>query len=88
MFAWFKDGKFNVQSDVCVDDVCVTKDQFKNMLRNAGAQQATVIQVVTPPATPPENNSTSTDEVVTPPTPVVEPTPEPTPEPTEPAPAN
>jgi hypothetical protein len=34
--AWFRDGKFDVQNDVCVDDVCVTKDQFKTILRNAG----------------------------------------------------
>ena len=35
---WFSsDGsKFNVSGDVCVDNVCVTKDQFKNMLQNAG----------------------------------------------------
>ena len=35
---WFGgDGsKFNVSGDVCVDNVCVTKDQFKNMLQNAG----------------------------------------------------
>ncbi|MBI4086746.1 tail fiber domain-containing protein, partial [Candidatus Kaiserbacteria bacterium] len=33
---WFTDGKFRVQSDVCVDDVCVTKEQFKALLQNGG----------------------------------------------------
>lgn len=49
---WFgTDGsKFNVQGNVCVDDVCVTKDQFKQMLLNSGA--ASVLpQVSTPPPT-------------------------------------
>jgi hypothetical protein len=37
--AWFSsDGsQFKVQGDVCVDDVCITKEQFKNMIMNAGA---------------------------------------------------
>lgn len=35
VMAWFKDGKFNVQSDVCVDDVCISKEQFKQILINS-----------------------------------------------------
>ena len=38
ILVWFKDGKFQVQGDICVDDVCVTKEQFKQMLLNSGAQ--------------------------------------------------
>ncbi len=37
ILAWFVGGKFHVQSDICVDDVCVTKDQFKQMLLNSGS---------------------------------------------------
>ncbi len=39
MFAWFgADGdRFNVKGLVCVDDVCLTKDQFKQLLINTGA---------------------------------------------------
>ena len=36
VLAWFVDGTFNVQNDICVDDVCVTKDQFKALLLDAG----------------------------------------------------
>ncbi len=32
--AWFGEGRFNISGDVCVDDVCVTKDEFKNLLQN------------------------------------------------------
>ncbi len=35
---WFKDDKLNIQSDVCVDNVCITKEQFKEMLLNSGAE--------------------------------------------------
>jgi len=40
---WFSgDGsKFNVSGDVCVDNVCVTKDQFKAMLQKAGGAVST-----------------------------------------------
>jgi hypothetical protein len=36
---WFGgDGsKFNISGDVCVDEVCISKDQFKVMLQNSGA---------------------------------------------------
>jgi hypothetical protein len=42
VFAWFSgDGsKLKVQGDICVDDVCVTKEQFKSMLINAGGAAA------------------------------------------------
>ncbi|MBP6975138.1 MAG: hypothetical protein KBB54_04390, partial [Candidatus Pacebacteria bacterium] len=38
MFAWFgaNGDRFNVKGLVCVDDVCVTKDQFKQFLINTG----------------------------------------------------
>ena len=42
ILAWFgDDGKLRVQNDICVDDTCVTKEQFKNLLLNAavGATQ-------------------------------------------------
>lgn len=32
--AWFGEGRFNVSGDVCVDEVCVTKDEFKSLLQN------------------------------------------------------
>jgi hypothetical protein len=37
ILTWFGGGKLNVQGDFCVDNVCVTKDQFKQMLLNSGA---------------------------------------------------
>lgn len=39
MSAWFGDGssRLEVQGDVCVDGVCVTRDQFKSILIDAGA---------------------------------------------------
>jgi hypothetical protein len=36
ILTWFVGGKFMVQNDICVDDVCVTKEQFKQMLLNNG----------------------------------------------------
>ena len=36
ILAWFDNGKFNVKGDVCVDDVCISKEQFKALLLNAG----------------------------------------------------
>ena len=37
VLAWFAGGKFHVNDDVCVDDVCVTKEQFKAILLKNGA---------------------------------------------------
>jgi hypothetical protein len=39
IMSWFGNGgeRFNVQGMVCVDDVCVTKEQFKQMLINSGS---------------------------------------------------
>jgi hypothetical protein len=34
VLAWFSNGNLNIQNDVCVDDVCVTKEEFKQMLLN------------------------------------------------------
>ncbi len=39
MAAWFTGGRFNVQSDICVDDVCVTKEEFKDILRGGGGNR-------------------------------------------------
>jgi hypothetical protein len=38
VLAWFAEDRFNVQGDICVDDVCVTKEQFKQLLQNGGGQ--------------------------------------------------
>lgn len=39
ILAWFSDGKFRVQNDICVDDVCITKEQFKALLLDAGGEE-------------------------------------------------
>jgi cell division septation protein DedD len=74
----------------CVDDVCVTKEEFKSMLLKSKTTNTPVMSapVVSTP-TPTETTSTTTPEVVetppeqpTEPTPIIEtvpPTPEPTP---------
>ncbi len=36
---WFIDDKFSVQGEVCVDEVCVSKEQFKSLLLNSGGNQ-------------------------------------------------
>ena len=48
MMKWFQNGNLTVQNNICVDDICVTKEQFKQMLRNAGGTNL----VNTPPPTP------------------------------------
>lgn len=35
IMTWFKGDKLNIKNDVCVDDVCITKDQFKSILLQA-----------------------------------------------------
>ena len=58
---WFVDGKFKVQNDVCVDDVCVTKEEFKAMLLRgksggSGYSAPSPVPLVTPTPDPvPEN---------------------------------
>ncbi|MEN9647579.1 MAG: hypothetical protein RLY57_383, partial [Candidatus Parcubacteria bacterium] len=44
ILAWFSsDGsQFKVQGEVCVDDVCITKEQFKELLINAGGAAAPI----------------------------------------------
>ena len=56
-------GTLHIGDQVCADDVCVTKEQFKNLLLQAGGTSSTPPPVVTPtdPVTPPS------DPVVTPP---------------------
>ncbi len=59
--AWFgSDGKFKVQNDICVDDVCVTKDQFKQLLLDSavGATQ----YMNTPEAPAETQNETGSQE--------------------------
>ncbi|MBU3668608.1 MAG: hypothetical protein FGM57_01420 [Candidatus Taylorbacteria bacterium] len=68
MVAWFKDGgqKFNVNGDICVDDVCVTKDQFKQMLiHNAGAAPYTapIENATSSVDTPPVETSSDSEPV-------------------------
>lgn len=36
----FDGGKFKIHGDICVDDLCVTKEQFKQMLVNSGGVQS------------------------------------------------
>ncbi|MDB5254760.1 MAG: hypothetical protein JWL92_136 [Candidatus Nomurabacteria bacterium] len=66
-------GIFNrVQTkELCVDDVCVTRDQFKHMIEQSGQTPAPSAPVV--PATPPEEVQTPE---VTPPVVVEDPAPE------------
>ena len=84
ILAWFNGGKFMVQNDICVDDVCVTKEQFKQMLLNSGGAQSVSgggsligeIEII-----PPDETASSTPEVI-----AEEPSPEPEPTTLEPAP--
>ncbi len=79
-------GPLHIDNDICVDDVCVTKQQFKQLLINSGSTSVPV-----PPtggnSTGSDNNNsgaTSTDVVVDPETPpdevVTPPTEPPTPD--------
>lgn len=54
--SWFgTDGdRFNIKGMVCVDDVCVTKDQFKQLLMNSGS-----VMVVPTPFSSTESQSAS-----------------------------
>jgi hypothetical protein len=56
MFAWFGEDRFNVQGEICVDDVCVTKEQFKQILQNGGGTQVETNQTQT------TGNDTSGDD--------------------------
>ena len=42
ILAWFVGDTLNIQNDVCVDDICVTKEQFKALLMDAGAKSREV----------------------------------------------
>jgi hypothetical protein len=99
ILVWFKGGNLNIQKDVCVDEVCVTKDQFKQMLRNAGnigspttfVSSPSISSVesndVVPTSTPSVETSTTTSSDSIPTSEPVVTSPEPTPEaPTTPAP--
>ncbi|MCE9517795.1 hypothetical protein K8Q96_02225, partial [Candidatus Nomurabacteria bacterium] len=84
-------------SELCVDDVCVTRDQFLNMVQSSNSTNSTPAPEPTPDPTP-EPEPTCTDGILnqdetgideggictpTPePIPEPEPAPEPTPEPT------
>jgi hypothetical protein len=83
VLAWFNNGNLNIQKDVCVDDVCVTKDQFKQMLRNGGASvtpapspvPSAPAPVVPDTETPTSTPSVTSDPVVSSTTPTSEETP-------------
>ena len=36
MLAWFQGDTFQVQGNICVDDTCMTKEQFKEMMLRSG----------------------------------------------------
>lgn len=86
-------GKLRVDGEVCVDDVCVTKEEFKQLLIEAGGQPAALPEAPPPAPEPspepsPEPTPEPSPEPSPEPTPEPAPEPPPTPEPTpEPAPA-
>lgn len=67
---WFSGDRFNVQGDVCVDDVCLTKEEFKTLLQDAKVQEVVSDPDPDPdPITDPdpiidEGTGTSTEEVI------------------------
>lgn len=66
VLAWFSEDRFNIQGDICVDDVCVTKEQFKNLLRNSATSTASSDSTGTQDNTPPDSEddtSTTTPDV-------------------------
>ena len=75
-------GKLRIEGDVCVDDVCVTKEQFKSLLQNAGGtnppeepQDDVVVDPVTDPVVDPVVDDVTEDEeddAVVPPEPEAE----------------
>jgi hypothetical protein len=82
VLAWFTEDKFSIQNEVCVDDVCVTKEEFKQILLNNGGGYDTE------PVSDPEPEPTLELEPEPEPTPEVTPVPDsnieitPEPEPT------
>lgn len=54
MFAWFGENRFNVQGDICVDDVCISKDQFKALIQSSVSNIGSII-----PSNSTSNNSNS-----------------------------
>ena len=75
-------GKLRIEGDVCVDDVCVTKEQFKSLLQNAGGtnppeepQDDVVVDPVIDPVVDPVVDDVTEDEeddAVVPPEPEAE----------------
>ncbi len=57
--SWFVDDKLRIQNDICVDDVCVSKQEFKQLLLNNGASHITV-QAPNPNTTSDNGSDTST----------------------------
>ncbi|MBP6858638.1 MAG: tail fiber domain-containing protein [Candidatus Pacebacteria bacterium] len=57
ILAWFVGNTLTVQNDVCVDDVCVTKDQFKALLIDAGGRTREVV-----PNNDENNNEVANDD--------------------------
>ncbi|MCF7865654.1 MAG: tail fiber domain-containing protein [Candidatus Pacebacteria bacterium] len=68
ILGWFspKGDRINIKGMVCVDDVCVSKDQFKQMLLNSGSVMV-IPQTSAPAPTPPVTTTSSV-----PPTPSTE----------------
>jgi len=87
---WFSVGgdQLHIQGEVCVDDICVSKDQFKQILIGSGGS-ASVVEETSSVVVPTETSTTTAEETISELTPVSEPevvapevVPEPTPEPT------
>jgi hypothetical protein len=66
---WF-DGTIHINNNVCVDDVCITKDQFKNMILQSGASNSNAPVVPTGPTVyNPIDTGSTTSSTSTEPTP-------------------
>jgi hypothetical protein len=60
VLAWFKGGNFVVQNNICVDDTCVTKDQFRELLLKSGVG---AVQIVSQQTDGSESGSEADSEV-------------------------
>jgi hypothetical protein len=78
--SWFSGDSLRVKGDICVDDICVTKEQFKQMLQREGGYIAPQ-QNPTPAPTPEPIPTTTEDESDTVEPVIIETEPEPAPEP-------
>jgi hypothetical protein len=71
---WFSVGgdQLHIQGEVCVDDVCVSKDQFKQILIGSGGS-ASVVEETSSVVVPTETSTTTTEETTSETIPVSEP---------------